>query len=105
MIPLLMFCLAWSHLQPLVTASCRNGGQFGGPLCCQNKDINCVTDGYRVNSAYYHDTCFCDRACVDSKDCCSDYESACPGEIYNKFIHYFDCYNYYTRGPGGRLKG
>ncbi|XP_033627676.1 somatomedin-B and thrombospondin type-1 domain-containing protein-like [Asterias rubens] len=80
MIPLVLcFCLAWSHLLlPVARASCRDGGQFGGALCCQGKDINCVTEGYRVNSAYYHDTCFCDGACADSSDCCSDYESACP---------------------------
>ncbi|XP_038074585.1 somatomedin-B and thrombospondin type-1 domain-containing protein-like [Patiria miniata] len=78
MIPLLVFCLAWSHLWSPVRASCRDGGQFGGALCCQGKDLNCVAEGYRVNSPYYHETCFCDKACVDSRDCCSDYEAACP---------------------------
>ncbi|XP_072163505.1 somatomedin-B and thrombospondin type-1 domain-containing protein-like [Diadema setosum] len=55
---------------------CAAGGPDGQPLCCDGKEISCVTQGYRVGSRYYQ-PCYCDSACTYTRDCCSDYQQTC----------------------------
>ena len=62
---------------------CRDGGLYGDRLCCEGKDLSCRTDGY-IQGQRYYSQCYCDTACVENEDCCSDYQAACPGE--NKYV-------------------
>ncbi len=62
-----------------VWGGCRNGGPYGDSLCCQGKDLSCRTDGY-IQGQRYYTQCYCDSACVENEDCCSDYESSCPSK-------------------------
>ncbi|XP_072042161.1 somatomedin-B and thrombospondin type-1 domain-containing protein-like [Amphiura filiformis] len=60
-----------------VFGGCRDGGPYGDTLCCQGKDLSCRTDGY-VQGQRFYSQCYCDSACVENEDCCSDYRAACP---------------------------
>lgn len=61
----------------LSDASCADGGPDGGPLCCLGKDNDCTAEGYQIFARSYG-TCYCDTACVNTRDCCTDFDQACP---------------------------
>ncbi|XP_053302142.1 somatomedin-B and thrombospondin type-1 domain-containing protein [Pleuronectes platessa] len=52
-------------------ADCRAAG-----LCCSGRDPSCTSEGWRADRSY--GPCYCDQACVSTRDCCHDYEAACP---------------------------
>ncbi|KAM8881437.1 somatomedin-B and thrombospondin type-1 domain-containing protein [Synchiropus picturatus] len=49
--------------------------------CCPGRDLSCVTTDWRMDRVF--GACYCDEACVQTKDCCFDYFTQCPGR---------DCY-------------
>lgn len=53
-----------------------SGGCLG--RCCQGRDLDCFTTDWRMDRVY--GTCYCDQACLQTKDCCFDYFTECPGE-------------------------
>jgi len=69
-----------------VDASCAAAGR-----CCEGKDNGChgiVVYGNSPNleNLLYGNlskkSCFCDTSCVELGDCCSDYRSHCPRELF-----------------------
>ena len=53
-----------------------SGGCSG--KCCRSRDLSCLTTDWRMDRVY--GTCYCDKGCVRTKDCCFDYFTECPGE-------------------------
>uniref|UniRef100_A0A665VMU7 Somatomedin B and thrombospondin type 1 domain containing n=2 Tax=Echeneis naucrates TaxID=173247 RepID=A0A665VMU7_ECHNA len=53
-----------------------SGGCSG--KCCQSRDLSCVTTDYRMDRV--HGTCYCDKGCTRTRDCCFDYVTECPGQ-------------------------
>uniref|UniRef100_H3CRX7 Somatomedin B and thrombospondin type 1 domain containing n=1 Tax=Tetraodon nigroviridis TaxID=99883 RepID=H3CRX7_TETNG len=51
-----------------------SGGCLG--RCCQGRDLDCFTTDWRMDRVY--GTCYCDQACLQTKDCCFDYFTECP---------------------------
>lgn len=45
-------------------------------LCCQGKNNTCRVDGPRTSNKDSF-TCFCDSACSELGDCCTDYSKTC----------------------------
>jgi len=70
-----------------VDASCAAAGR-----CCEGKDNQChgvvvYSNALRLENLLYGNlskkSCFCDTACVELGDCCSDYRDHCPRERSN----------------------
>lgn len=53
-----------------------SGGCSG--RCCRSRDLSCSTTDWRMDRVY--GTCYCDKGCDRTKDCCFDYFTECPGE-------------------------
>jgi len=65
-----------------VEAGCVQTGK-----CCQGKDNTCITDGPRENKSN-NETCFCDSACLELSDCCTDYKSYCKSKCFTIIGYY-----------------
>ncbi|XP_071184439.1 somatomedin-B and thrombospondin type-1 domain-containing protein-like isoform X1 [Salvelinus alpinus] len=46
--------------------------------CCRGSDITCATADWRMDRVY--GTCYCDKGCLRTKDCCYDYPTECPAQ-------------------------
>ncbi|XP_077480328.1 somatomedin-B and thrombospondin type-1 domain-containing protein [Stigmatopora argus] len=44
--------------------------------CCEARDLSCTSADWRMDRV--HGTCYCDRGCAATRDCCFDYFSHCP---------------------------
>ena len=56
-------------------------GQCGlAENCCVGRDSSCVVHGLQTNGKIVRDACYCDEGCLDTGDCCSDYEAICNAE-------------------------
>lgn len=56
-------------------------GQCGlAENCCVGRDSSCVVHGRQTNGKIVRDACYCDEGCLDTGDCCSDYEAICNAE-------------------------
>ncbi|KAK5877549.1 hypothetical protein CesoFtcFv8_025045 [Champsocephalus esox] len=53
-----------------------SGGCSG--KCCRGRDLSCESTDWRMDRVY--GTCFCDKGCDETRDCCFDYFTECPGE-------------------------
>ncbi|KAK1884734.1 Somatomedin-B and thrombospondin type-1 domain containing protein [Dissostichus eleginoides] len=53
-----------------------SGGCSG--KCCRGRDLSCVTTDWRMDRVY--GTCFCDKDCDKTRDCCFDYFTECPAQ-------------------------
>ncbi|KAJ4918892.1 hypothetical protein JOQ06_027894 [Pogonophryne albipinna] len=53
-----------------------SGGCSG--KCCRGRDLSCVTTDWRMDRVY--GTCFCDKGCDKTRDCCFDYFTECPAQ-------------------------
>ncbi|XP_033988170.1 somatomedin-B and thrombospondin type-1 domain-containing protein [Trematomus bernacchii] len=53
-----------------------SGGCSG--KCCRGRDLSCVTTDWRMDRVY--GTCFCDKSCDKTRDCCFDYFTECPAQ-------------------------
>lgn len=66
-----------NEIPRLSAGSCKKSG-----LCCPGRDSSCVVQIAKPN-AIIEDLddipCFCDYACLNIGDCCSDFKSACGG--------------------------
>ena len=65
------------------------GGKCGSPeRCCTGRDSSCFVnsgDGSVGGSSYFGNSiishpCYCDEGCLETGDCCSDYEEVCSYE-------------------------
>lgn len=57
-------------------------GQCGlAENCCVGRDSSCVVHGRQTNGKIVRDACYCDEGCLDTGDCCSDYEAICNAEL------------------------
>ena len=45
--------------------------------CCVGRDSSCVVNGLQSNGQMVDHPCYCDEGCLETGDCCSDYESVC----------------------------
>ncbi|KAG8441935.1 hypothetical protein GDO86_010932 [Hymenochirus boettgeri] len=74
------------NLTGLTWAGCLDAGK-----CCKNRDMNCTSQGWRIDRVY--GTCFCDQACNVMGDCCYDYTQACPARscIVGEWGHWSGC--------------
>ncbi|XP_019721819.1 uncharacterized protein sbspon isoform X1 [Hippocampus comes] len=53
-----------------------SGGCLG--QCCSGRDMSCASTDWRMDRVY--GTCYCDRGCATTLDCCFDYFSHCPAQ-------------------------
>lgn len=60
------------HLDPSIH-TCSDLG-----MCCQDKNNTCRAHGKSMREKGNHKYCYCDAHCMATRDCCLDYESACP---------------------------
>ncbi|ODM95724.1 Somatomedin-B and thrombospondin type-1 domain-containing protein [Orchesella cincta] len=71
-----------NEIPRLSTGSCKKSG-----MCCPGRDSSCVQQKAKPN-AIIEDLddipCYCDHACLNIGDCCSDFKAACGGK-YSKF--------------------
>ena len=73
-----------------LTVAKGSGGRCGVPeKCCTGRDSSCFVNngdnpmdengllsfGYSIN-----EPCYCDEGCLETGDCCSDYEAVCTFE-------------------------
>ncbi|XP_051909720.1 somatomedin-B and thrombospondin type-1 domain-containing protein isoform X2 [Hippocampus zosterae] len=56
-----------------------SGGCLG--QCCSGRDMSCASTDWRMDRVY--GTCYCDRGCATTRDCCFDYFSHCPAQAYS----------------------
>ena len=56
-------------------------GQCGLPQnCCVGRDSSCVIHGLQPDGKMVRNPCYCDEGCLETNDCCSDYNSVCNVE-------------------------
>lgn len=67
------FCifLTMSWLSGDAEASCG-----AAKLCCRHHNNSCTTKGPRMKSPT-SETCYCDEYCLNTNDCCTDFNTAC----------------------------
>uniref|UniRef100_A0AAR2LM14 SMB domain-containing protein n=1 Tax=Pygocentrus nattereri TaxID=42514 RepID=A0AAR2LM14_PYGNA len=51
-------------------------GCLAAGLCCSGRESSCLSRGWRTDRT--HGECYCDQACGTLRDCCYDYDQACP---------------------------
>ena len=52
-------------------------------LCCQGVNNTCyVPNAQKLDGSYGR--CYCDGKCLQSGDCCSDFQEYCEGEKFKK---------------------
>ncbi|OCT74809.1 somatomedin-B and thrombospondin type-1 domain-containing protein [Xenopus laevis] len=83
---LLLLLLGLATLICSAEGGCREAGK-----CCQGRDMNCTSQGWRMDRVY--GTCFCDQTCRLTGDCCSDYSQACPARacVVGEWSHWSGC--------------
>ncbi|XP_061662043.1 somatomedin-B and thrombospondin type-1 domain-containing protein [Syngnathoides biaculeatus] len=72
--------MATVHFLLLLAATGGRHRVSGGCLgkCCSGRDMSCTSTDWRMDRA--HGTCYCDRGCAATRDCCFDYFSHCPAQ-------------------------
>ncbi|XP_061614741.1 somatomedin-B and thrombospondin type-1 domain-containing protein [Phyllopteryx taeniolatus] len=72
--------MAILHLLLLLVAMAARHLVSGGCLgkCCSGRDASCTSTDWRMDRV--HGTCYCDRGCATTRDCCFDYFSHCPAQ-------------------------
>ena len=54
------------------------GGKCGSPeTCCIGRDSSCFVNGDGSFGNSISEPCYCDEGCLETGDCCSDYEQVC----------------------------
>ena len=71
-----------NQVQPTSVVMSPQGSCRASGLCCQSKNNTCrgVVDKDNevdLEKKNYVTRCFCDTACLDIGDCCSDYVQSC----------------------------
>ncbi|KAL6458308.1 hypothetical protein MHYP_G00335380 [Metynnis hypsauchen] len=72
---------AWSMLMLIALARRAETGPeaegcLAAGLCCSGRESSCLSRGWRTDRT--HGECYCDQACRTLRDCCYDYDQACP---------------------------
>ena len=83
-----MYFLAGVVLVVCSTAFLVEGGCGLSRLCCSGHNNTCAARGGRIRDPT-SSICFCDEYCVNTGDCCTDYNRTCKG----KCIHFKDRLN------------
>ena len=87
----LLLLLLMMMMMAGVDASCAAAAR-----CCDGKDNGChgvvvYSNSLRLENLLYgklsKKSCFCDSACVELGDCCSDYRTHCPRKL--SFLYRF----------------
>ena len=80
-----------------------SNGRCGAPeSCCTGRDSSCFVNsgdssvhenGLATIDNSISEPCYCDEGCLETGDCCSDYEQVCTfeGESFN-LLNYFWLY-------------
>ena len=61
--------------------------------CCVGRDSSCVVHGLQKSyggyggAAMVDEPCYCDEGCLETGDCCSDYQQICNVERKNSFFY------------------
>ncbi|XP_040579767.1 somatomedin-B and thrombospondin type-1 domain-containing protein [Lepeophtheirus salmonis] len=50
------------------------GSCYASGMCCPGRDSSC---GVQNDGGKRNETCYCDEGCLETGDCCSDYEEYC----------------------------
>jgi hypothetical protein len=64
------------EMKASAAAAVTSGGCSVLGLCCQGKNNTCRAEGPRMSNKDSF-TCFCDSACGELGDCCTDYKQTC----------------------------
>ncbi|KAL7833038.1 hypothetical protein SRHO_G00300560 [Serrasalmus rhombeus] len=80
-----MSARAWARAWPMLMLIALARRAESGPeaegclaagLCCSGRESSCLSRGWRTDRT--HGECYCDQACGTLRDCCYDYDQACP---------------------------
>ena len=86
-----------------------SNGKCGAPeRCCIGRDSSCFVNsgdlsvGLETIDNSISEPCYCDEGCLETGDCCSDYEQVCTfeGEHYNLL----NCFLLYLKNNIQRVK-
>lgn len=61
-----------SNLSLAYEGKCANADR-----CCLGRDSSCVVNGLQADGEVVADPCYCDEGCLETGDCCSDYQQVC----------------------------
>ena len=89
----LIFCVLTSSMVPMIWGQIKNSsGRCRTPeTCCTGRDSSCFVsnisdDPYEANNGLMsfdssiNEPCYCDEGCLETGDCCADYEEICTFE-------------------------
>ena len=54
--------------------------------CCVGRDSSCVVNGLQSNGQMVDHPCYCDEGCLETGDCCLDYEQVCNVQCKCNFL-------------------
>lgn len=66
-----------NEIPVISTGSCKKSG-----MCCPGRDSSCVVQQAKPNEIIEDlddIPCYCDHACLNIGDCCTDFKAACGG--------------------------